>query len=219
MTDPMPLGAPDRLELGEGIRWADGRLVCVDILTGRLLTRAPALTGHLPMGSSDAAPHGHGRVPFQPLSGRRAARGTPQDEGGRHRPGRHHSDFWTNPASQIRPTDWAGYSRSRLEKAIYDYTAQSVRAMRAAGVTPEYVSIGNEINNALADVSRWTSPADYCALLESASKAVRDTSPTSRSRPWRTSRAGWARRAGNRSWRWGPATRGRPRRTARARRL
>ncbi|MFD5650173.1 SMP-30/gluconolactonase/LRE family protein [Streptomyces sp. NPDC127039] len=38
MTDPAPLGAPDRLELGEGIRWADGRLVCVDILTGRLLT-------------------------------------------------------------------------------------------------------------------------------------------------------------------------------------
>jgi arabinogalactan endo-1,4-beta-galactosidase len=92
--------------------------------------------------------------------------------------------------------DWAGYSQSRLEKAIYDYTAQSVRAMRTAGVAPEYVSIGNEINNALADVSRWTSPADYCALLASASKAV-----------------------GNRSWRWGPATRGRPRRTARARRL
>ncbi|MFB4420803.1 SMP-30/gluconolactonase/LRE family protein [Streptomyces sp. QL37] len=38
MTDLMPLGVPDRLDLGEGIRWADGRLVCVDILTGRLLT-------------------------------------------------------------------------------------------------------------------------------------------------------------------------------------
>ncbi|WP_348772299.1 hypothetical protein [Streptomyces sp. SS52] len=33
MTDLTPLGAPDRLELGEGIRWVDGRLVCVDILT------------------------------------------------------------------------------------------------------------------------------------------------------------------------------------------
>ncbi|MET9356994.1 SMP-30/gluconolactonase/LRE family protein [Streptomyces sp. NPDC006617] len=38
MTDLSPLGAPDRLELGEGVRWVDGRLVCVDILTGRLLT-------------------------------------------------------------------------------------------------------------------------------------------------------------------------------------
>ncbi|MFE1071799.1 glycosyl hydrolase 53 family protein [Streptomyces sp. NPDC058783] len=108
----------------------------------------------------------------------------------------HYSDFWTNPAMQIRPADWAGYSQSRLEKAIYDYTAQSVRAMRTAGVTPEYVSIGNEINNALADVSRWTSPADYYALLKSASKAVRDTSPTSKiaihlTTPDRTAYTSW----------------------------
>ncbi|MFE9722825.1 SMP-30/gluconolactonase/LRE family protein [Streptomyces sp. NPDC005794] len=38
MTVLTPLNFPDRLELGEGIRWVDGRLVCVDILTGRLLT-------------------------------------------------------------------------------------------------------------------------------------------------------------------------------------
>ncbi|WP_387903633.1 SMP-30/gluconolactonase/LRE family protein [Streptomyces argenteolus] len=44
MTDLTPLGAPDRLELGEGIRWVDGRLVCVDILTGRLLGRVGADT-------------------------------------------------------------------------------------------------------------------------------------------------------------------------------
>ncbi|MGO4423393.1 glycosyl hydrolase 53 family protein, partial [Streptomyces sp. MCAF7] len=68
----------------------------------------------------------------------------------------------------------------RLESAIYDYTTRSLQAMKRAGVTPQYVSIGNEINNALADVSRWTSPADYFALLKSASKAVRATSPTSK---------------------------------------
>ncbi|GGV87682.1 calcium-binding protein [Streptomyces griseoloalbus] len=38
MTDLTPLDPLDRLDLGEGIRWVDGRLVCVDILTGRLLT-------------------------------------------------------------------------------------------------------------------------------------------------------------------------------------
>ncbi|MEV8592977.1 glycosyl hydrolase 53 family protein [Streptomyces sp. NPDC052012] len=108
----------------------------------------------------------------------------------------HYSDFWTNPALQIRPEDWAGYSQGQLETAVYDYTAASVRAMKDAGVTPEYVSLGNEINNALADVSRWTSPADYFALLKSASKAVRDTSPTSRTvihltTPDRTAYADW----------------------------
>ncbi|MFD8378430.1 glycosyl hydrolase 53 family protein [Streptomyces sp. NPDC059679] len=92
----------------------------------------------------------------------------------------HYSDFWTNPGLQIRPADWDGYSQSRLESAIYDYTTRSLQAMKRAGVTPQYVSIGNEINNALADVSRWASPADYFALLKSASKAVRATSPTSK---------------------------------------
>ncbi|MEV6003867.1 glycosyl hydrolase 53 family protein [Streptomyces griseomycini] len=92
----------------------------------------------------------------------------------------HYSDFWTNPALQIRPEDWAGFSQSQLEQAIYDFTAASVQKMKNAGVTPEYVSIGNEINNALADVDRWTTPAQYFALLQSASKAVKDTSPTSK---------------------------------------
>ncbi|MFJ1609536.1 SMP-30/gluconolactonase/LRE family protein [Streptomyces sp. NPDC088253] len=36
MTAPTVLGT-DRLELGEGIRWTDGRAVLTDILTGRLL--------------------------------------------------------------------------------------------------------------------------------------------------------------------------------------
>ncbi|MEW2287309.1 glycosyl hydrolase 53 family protein [Streptomyces sp. NPDC047841] len=108
----------------------------------------------------------------------------------------HYSDVWTNPAMQHRPADWAGCSQSRLEAAVHDFTARSLQAMKGAGVTPQYVSIGNEINNALADVSRWTSPADYFALLESASKAVRDTSPTSKivihlTTPDRTAYAGW----------------------------
>lgn len=38
MTTMTPLDHPDRLELGEGIRWVGSGLVCVDILTGRLLT-------------------------------------------------------------------------------------------------------------------------------------------------------------------------------------
>ncbi len=43
MTDVIDL-APDRLELGEGSRWAGDRLVLVDIPSGRLLA-APAPTG------------------------------------------------------------------------------------------------------------------------------------------------------------------------------
>ncbi|MEU4893033.1 SMP-30/gluconolactonase/LRE family protein [Streptomyces sp. NPDC044780] len=47
MTDLTPMEPSDRLELGEGIRWADGRLVLVDILTGRLMTPRQDGTGPL----------------------------------------------------------------------------------------------------------------------------------------------------------------------------
>ena len=36
LREPVPW-SPDRLELGEGGRWVDGRLVLVDLLAGRLL--------------------------------------------------------------------------------------------------------------------------------------------------------------------------------------
>jgi sugar lactone lactonase YvrE len=38
---PVTALAPDRLELGEGSRWIDGRLVLVDIPAGRLLSASP----------------------------------------------------------------------------------------------------------------------------------------------------------------------------------
>ncbi|MEU8001202.1 hypothetical protein AB0B66_08600 [Catellatospora sp. NPDC049111] len=37
----------DRLELGEGARWVDGRLVLVDLLAGRLLETAGDAPGPL----------------------------------------------------------------------------------------------------------------------------------------------------------------------------
>ncbi|GGW99978.1 hypothetical protein GCM10010297_22430 [Streptomyces malachitofuscus] len=37
MIDALRLTRPDRLELGQGVRHADGRLVLVDLLAGRLL--------------------------------------------------------------------------------------------------------------------------------------------------------------------------------------
>jgi hypothetical protein len=40
---------PERLELGEGARWVDGRLNLVDILSGRLLASRPP-AGRLPAG-------------------------------------------------------------------------------------------------------------------------------------------------------------------------
>ncbi|MBE1588227.1 glycosyl hydrolase 53 family protein [Nonomuraea angiospora] len=92
----------------------------------------------------------------------------------------HYSDFWTNPGLQARPAAWAGYNQTQLENAVYAFTVGALTQLKANGVTPEYVSIGNEINNLLLEVDRFTSPANYYRLLKSASAAVRATSPTSK---------------------------------------
>ncbi|WP_446040415.1 SMP-30/gluconolactonase/LRE family protein [Streptomyces sp. SID1121] len=69
-TSGTPAYAPvvcwsDRLELGEGIRWVDGRIVLTDILTGRLLAAPPGdpdrtgpldVLAHLPVPLGAVAP-------------------------------------------------------------------------------------------------------------------------------------------------------------------
>ena len=108
----------------------------------------------------------------------------------------HHSDVWTHPSLHLRPAAGAGYSPARLETATSDYTTTALSTLRANGVTPDFVSIGNEINNALMDVNRWSDPVGYYALLKQASAAVRSASPASKivihlTTPDRTSYASW----------------------------
>ena len=90
----------------------------------------------------------------------------------------HYSDFWTNPAIQRVPNAWTNYSQSQLEQAAYDFTYQVMTALKNAGVTPEYISLGNEINNAIMDVSVSSSPANYYALLKKGYQAVKAVSPS-----------------------------------------
>lgn len=47
MNTPVTIGS-ERLQLGEGARWVDGRLVCVDILAGRLLQLSSGHANPLP---------------------------------------------------------------------------------------------------------------------------------------------------------------------------
>jgi hypothetical protein len=84
-------------------------------------------------------------------------------------------------AAQVAPFSSRG-SRCRRTGSgrRSDLTSSSLRRRSEAGVKPEFVSIGNEVNSALVEVSRWTSEADYYALFKSASAAVRAASPPSK---------------------------------------
>ncbi|MBQ9928979.1 MAG: glycosyl hydrolase 53 family protein [Lachnospiraceae bacterium] len=61
----------------------------------------------------------------------------------------HYSDFWADPGKQFVPKAWKGYSVSELEQAVYDYTKETLLALKAEGLLPNMVQVGNELSNGL----------------------------------------------------------------------
>ena len=57
----------------------------------------------------------------------------------------HYSDTWADPAHQTKPAAWANHSFEELKNDVYKHTFDVLTALKAAGVTPEWVQVGNEI--------------------------------------------------------------------------
>ena len=56
----------------------------------------------------------------------------------------HYSDSWADPGKQNKPAAWVDLSFSALLEAVHDHTTDVLTALRDAGITPEWVQIGNE---------------------------------------------------------------------------
>ena len=57
----------------------------------------------------------------------------------------HYSDSWADPGKQRKPKAWVGHDFPTLLTDLYDYTYDVMSALKDAGVTPEWVQVGNEI--------------------------------------------------------------------------
>jgi arabinogalactan endo-1,4-beta-galactosidase len=57
----------------------------------------------------------------------------------------HYSDSWADPAKQNKPATWKTHSFPELLDDVYNHTFDVISALKIAGVTPEWVQIGNEI--------------------------------------------------------------------------
>ena len=83
----------------------------------------------------------------------------------------HYSDFWADPNKQSAPKAWANMSIEEKEKAIYEYTKDSLNKLKTAGVDVGMVQIGNETNAWLCGEINWI---NITALMNSAAKAIRE---------------------------------------------
>jgi arabinogalactan endo-1,4-beta-galactosidase len=57
----------------------------------------------------------------------------------------HYSDTWADPGKQFIPAAWKGKTHEQMVTAVFEYTRDSIRAFREAGVLPDMVQIGNEV--------------------------------------------------------------------------
>lgn len=69
----------------------------------------------------------------------------------------HYSDFWTDPGKQFKPKAWARLSDSDLVAEVQSYTQSVMASLISAGVAPDYVQIGNELNSGML----WPTGKNY----------------------------------------------------------
>jgi arabinogalactan endo-1,4-beta-galactosidase len=94
----------------------------------------------------------------------------------------HYSDTWADPSKQAKPAAWVGLNFEQLQKALYDYTFEVMTALKAAGITPEWVQVGNEIPGGMVypEGSNTTSWVQLVQLINKGYDAIKAVSPTSK---------------------------------------
>lgn len=60
-----------------------------------------------------------------------------------------YSDTWADPGHQYIPAAWAGETNAQLNTSLYNYTLNTLDSFKSAGVMPDIVQLGNEINNGM----------------------------------------------------------------------
>lgn len=76
----------------------------------------------------------------------------------------HYSDTWADPGKQYIPKAWEGQTHEQLVQSVYDYTLETMIALRQADVYPDMVQVGNEISNGMlwpdGKLPEWDNFAD-----------------------------------------------------------
>ena len=90
----------------------------------------------------------------------------------------HYSDFWADPGKQYPPKAWAALDVDGLERAVYEFTRQTMETLRDAELLPAMAAPGNELSNGLlwplGQVPNWASIARF---VSAGIRAIREIAP------------------------------------------
>ena len=85
----------------------------------------------------------------------------------------HYSDFWADPSKQVKPAAWKDMDLGQLKEAIRNHTTEALQALKAKGVTPKWVQVGNEIRPGML----WDEDASLAAFINAGYDAVKSVFP------------------------------------------
>ncbi len=87
----------------------------------------------------------------------------------------HYSDSWADPGKQTKPAAWAGQDITALQTSVYNHTLNVLTALKNAGITPEWVQVGNETNDGMLwpEGKASTNMAGFAALVNAGYNAVK----------------------------------------------
>jgi len=93
----------------------------------------------------------------------------------------HYSDSWADPGKQRKPKAWEGHDFPTLLNDLYNYTFEVMTTLKTAGVTPEWVQVGNEIPGGMiypeGSTDNWPQLAQ---LINKGYDAIKAVSPQSK---------------------------------------
>jgi arabinogalactan endo-1,4-beta-galactosidase len=92
----------------------------------------------------------------------------------------HYSDTWADPGHQAKPAAWVAYDLPTLQQAVYNHTYDVLNTLKTNGVTPEWVQVGNEVDDGFLFPTAQISTgfgANYAKLNNSGYDAVKAVNP------------------------------------------
>ncbi|MBP6021990.1 glycoside hydrolase family 53 protein [Ferruginibacter sp.] len=87
----------------------------------------------------------------------------------------HYSDSWADPGKQTKPAAWAAMSFTDIKNALSVHTTDVLNQLKTAGVTPEWVQVGNETNDGMLwpEGKASTNMSNYAQLVNAGYDAVK----------------------------------------------
>ncbi len=108
-----------------------------------------------------------------------------KDAGGTFMLDFHYSDWWADPQKQNKPAAWAKLDFDDLVKRSQAYTAHVIKTLKAAGATPDFVQVGNEITGGMLwPDAQVKVPLSTVKVFEGDVKVIKPPEPYDDAKQW-----------------------------------